>query len=440
MSTFAMRLGEGPGEDKLAAFENRLKINMVRLLTNQPFFGYFLVDMVRMRRDDLPAAFGVTVKNGRPVLYYRPSLADVCSESELRASLVHEVCHLICDHIPRRGNRGAVVMTGMGPVSLWNIAADLSINQYIEGLPSWAVSLAGFPSFPEGQSAERYYELLLEMVDSCSDHGASGGRQDSVAGAGRGGEGIGCRCKLPAVHHVEWEEAIEGGANPQLVKEVVRVKARQAMEMAKARNMWGRVPGRIQELVEELLAAQVPWEREFRNFHGSLVAKGVEPTRSRPNRRYGFDAPGSRPAYTGKLAVFVDTSGSVSSALLRRFISEVKGAARHLEVVVVEIDAQINRVYRFARRLPGGAVVGRGDTVFDEAFDILCSGRFPVREGFDPKWRGLLSGLKGAVFLTDGEVVVKHSEPRLPVLWVVPEWAEPPVAWGRRIKLAERAG
>lgn len=446
------------------------------------YFGFWLLDCDLEIRRTLNTDFATTLRGTKMVLIVNPDKADAYPDHNMRAHLKHEVMHQMLMHVGRGKKFTSMVMTPAGPMPLWNLATDMAINSYIEDMAGDSVKL------PEGweqyQTADFYYAKLLQKAkDDLAGpkgkpqgsgkpaggkpgHGQKpsqgqsggqggnphGGKQQSGSGAGTGpsetnggdqgnvlvvseedARKFGIEAQkwwhsLGHPHdHSHLDEPFEG-VSPSVAEQVIKAKAKAAMQYAKDTNSWGNMPGSVKELIEGILKPKVKWWREFRNFWGHYVAKGQESTRSRPNRRLWYEAPGRIPRTIGDIAFVIDTSGSMTPNLLRRMVSETKAANEHLSVVVVEADAGIERVYRFDGKLPGGGVQGRGGTDFTEVSQAL-GGKF--RPDAPRQWKQLLGGVKAAVYLTDA-YMGDPGKPPIPVMWLLTNKHGEPPAWVER--------
>jgi predicted metal-dependent peptidase len=184
----------------------------------------------------------------------------------------------------------------------------------------------------------------------------------------------------------------------------------------------GTEAGSAIERIEQIRyrRTDVPWRRLFRES----IRQGAEPqpTFMRPPRRFpamlGL-VPGRfhRPNRASVMAI-VDTSSSVGPRDLALISSELEVIAATNDVLVVECDAAVRRVYPFTSSLT--EVRGRGGTDF----------RPPLKESFLAKHRpGLL------VFFTDGHGPAPLHQPRVPVLWCLTATGVRPAPWGREIRL-----
>ena len=163
------------------------------------------------------------------------------------------------------------------------------------------------------------------------------------------------------------------------------------------------------------------------------------PDPSRPSRRWlalegdlrereGVDLPfdrSTRFARTGRIALAVDTSGSIDKSLLKRFAAEVAAVLVQTEPLLrlIVCDADVHQVLDFSGR--GGAKLLRG-------FEFKGGGGTDFRPAIAEaaKWKPDL-----LIYLTDLEGDA-GAEPAFPVLWAVPE-GKVAAPWGKVVELIE---
>ena len=104
------------------------------------------------------------------------------TSDERIAVLEHEVAHFVNKHTSRRNGRDDM---------LYNIAADMAINQSINNMPKGCVTL--LPDLERNQSAEYYYEELLkkQKKEQRGHQGKGEGEGKSGQQAGKPGQGQG---------------------------------------------------------------------------------------------------------------------------------------------------------------------------------------------------------------------------------------------------------
>ena len=119
-----------------------------KMLVKYPFFGSVIAD-VKYEEDK---SLGTAGTNGQ-IIYYNPDYLNGLSKEEQTFVFAHEVCHIAFNHILRSEGKD---------VSLWNIATDGVINQFLkrDGLkmPEGGVDIADAINY----DAEQLYEKLLQ--------------------------------------------------------------------------------------------------------------------------------------------------------------------------------------------------------------------------------------------------------------------------------------
>jgi predicted metal-dependent peptidase len=170
---------------------------------------------------------------------------------------------------------------------------------------------------------------------------------------------------------------------------------------------WGPLPNRIKELIEAAIERRKPkldWRRVIRLFAASSRKTRVVNTLRRRSKRYGT-YPGIRVQRFQKMAVAIDTSGSVNDQELSDFFGEIHGIWKQgAEITIIECDAAVQRTYQYTGKLPE-AVAGRGGTAFNPVFEYLNQNR--------------MTRFDGCIYLTDGGAPAPTIKPPCPLLWVV---------------------
>lgn len=392
-----------------AAAQRELGRAITRLLLEEPFFGHLLGGVVRRVSSERWGA-GVGVHRGRLELRVHPTffLEALRSTEERVAVVKHEALHLLLGHAARGRAAGA-------DPRLWDIAADLVVNQYVADLPADALTLDAFADLGlrRGRSADHYYAALaaLTEADEAGRSAANSGAPVSAA-------------TLDAVG--EWHSDHEGWAGG--AGRAALALADQRIAHAAARvgeRVIGALPGPLGEAVAVVLERRRPrvdWRRALRLFASSSSRTRLGSTVRRPSRRYGT-FPGLRVRRLTRIAAAVDTSGSVSDADLAALFAELDGLWRcGVEIHVFECDRAVQRRYRYRGATPA-AVAGRGGTSFDPVFRALRASRLE-------RWDGCL-------YLTDGRGEPPTVRPPCPLLWVLTGGARrgPQLRFGRAIRL-----
>ena len=170
---------------------------------------------------------------------------------------------------------------------------------------------------------------------------------------------------------------------------------------------WGNLPAEIRtelEAIAERRKPQVDWKRTLRLFASSGYRTEVVATQRRMSKRFGT-FPGIRIKRKQRLAVVIDTSGSIDEDVLEVFFREIHGIWKNdAEVIVIECDADIQGTYPYKGKTPS-TIKGGGGTSFDPAFSWINNTR---NGSFD-----------ACIYLTDGCASEPMVKPRSPLLWVI---------------------
>ena len=366
-----------------------------------PFFGSLLMRMP-MVRDDRKQTFCTDGKT----IAYNDAYAATLDDAQLRYILAHEVLHPALGHLWRCGERD---------MEKWNEAADYTVNEMLDAyaaedraaapdpsryVPPWKAFRGALinPAF-FGLDAETIYARLPK---NCGKRKADCGKKDSDSPQ----SAIGNPQSAPSPG--EFEKGADDGADgegEEFSEDEWKLAVTQAATIAR---MQGKLPGSIARLVRELLAPKVPWRDVLREFIRVLAKDDY--CWSRPNRRYahtGFMLPSLHSERMGRLAIGVDTSGSIDDEILRVFASEIQAALDECQperIDVIYCDARVQSTEEY---VPGDAVTlknckGGGGTKFEPVFQHI--------EDFEEPPVAL-------IYLTDLEGSFPAHAPDYPVLW-----------------------
>jgi hypothetical protein len=358
---------------------------VVDLVLEEPLLGWLLGRVERELTDATPT-MGLRLGPGPRIgLVVNPRWFLGLSSRRVRVgALRHEVLHLLFGH-PFRTELANVDLDAFGT------AADLVVNEHPSRwpLPGDARRMPfGTPPLPDGGTLDAWYVALL-------DRRFSAGLE--LGGTWHSDHRL-WRAPIDGRRLSAGDVADAGAAVDALVAEGVTALGGDAL--------WGLDPG-LQAAVLgaiERHRSALDWRRVLRAFAASSRRTSLHHTLKRRSRRYGT-FPGLRVRRHHRLAVAVDTSGSIAPDVLRLFFGEV--AALHRagsEVVVIECDAAVQRAYPYGGT-PPEEVHGRGGTSFEPVMAWLHG---PEVGRFD-----------GLVYLTDGEGPPPDTRPPCGVLWVV---------------------
>lgn len=350
------------------------------LLFSEPYYGHFLSGLNRSFSSDVPTA-GVA-KDGIGVkLVVNPDFFRGLCEAHRKGLLKHELLHIAFGHLTMRDS--------YPDKKLFNIAADLEINQHIDytWLPEGGITMNSFPdmNLPYKAGTKVYYDLLQEEQEKGED--AAQSLQDMLAGAGNDHD------------WGEFEDLSEAEAK-LIEKQVHHQMTSIAEEIEKSR---GTIPGELSSIIERLRYIEPPkfdWKGYLRRFVGASIKSYTRILRRKPNKRYP-DNPGLKIKYRNSVLVAIDTSGSVSDAEVKEFLNEIHHINKTgSSVDIIQCDTKIQSVEPFNPK-KDFEVHGRGGTSFQPVIDYYNEHR--------RKYTTL-------IYLTDGEAPPPKNCPKR-TLW-----------------------
>lgn len=297
----------------------------ISLLLDQPFFGTLLLNLKMV--EDKPGHITQTMATDGNSLWWHPPFVDSLEEGVLPSVLVHECLHPGLQHHLRRQQRD--------PVG-WNIATDHCVNNLLEAYNQQVAARGRAVPFPWGslkdkiycdpahkdKSAEQIYNELPTMPN---------------AGSGPGSDhGIGGVLDAP-------------GADSPAAQQEQEAKWKIAMvQAATAAKQQGKLPAGLARLVDEQLNPPARWQDILRHFIRQCAKDDF--SWRHPSRRYmasGFILPSLYSQRLGRIAVAIDTSGSIGGDLLNQFLGEVEAIiheCRPEKLLLIDCDAQVNSI------------------------------------------------------------------------------------------------
>lgn len=360
------------------------------LMLKEPFYGLFLISLNKELTKSIPTAC-VTPDNLNIKLCINPDFWESLDEKTKLAVLKHELLHIAFFHLQnfdRFSNK-----------KLYNVAADLEINQYIQA--DYKGEKWDGLEFDEGiykplnllpkQGTKYYYEKLQEELDNNPD----GDFADFMNG-------------MEIDIHELWK-AIEGMSEAErklIGKQIDHQLKEIASQLEKQAKDRGLIPSEMKDYISSLFETHDPvldWKAYLRRFSNTSNKVFTKKTRRKPNKRF-YGNPALKIKLKKSTLVAIDTSGSVSNSELAEFFNEIYHIYKTgTKVTVVECDAVIQRVYEYKGNLEDLSVQGRGGTNFEPVMRYLVE----HKNEFD-----------NLIYLTDGECCSPATKPLKPILWV----------------------
>ena len=357
------------------------------LIFSEPFYGIFLIGLQKEFTKSCATA-GVGKHGIGMRLVINPDFFGGLSEDHQHGLLKHELLHIAFGHI--------ILADKYPNKKLFNIAADIEINQYIDEhmLPPGGLKRDSFPGIflPKKAGTKVYYDILN---DTCDGEGNSSNEALQKILDQMDGESQYC--------HKSWDEITDlPEAEKKLVQKQYEHQMKQTAE--EIQKKCGTIPGELAEIIERLFTITPPkfnWKQYLKRFINNASKVYTKKLRRKNNKRYAGN-PGLKIKHRNHVLVGVDTSGSVSSEELIEFMNELTHMHKTgNEITVAQFDTQLTDVSPFNPK-QNWEIKGRGGTHFQAVVDHYN----------DPK-------LKYSAFicLTDGEAPNPENCPNN-ALWV----------------------
>lgn len=364
-------------------FEEIIQKCILQVRRECSFFGSLMLFAQIETTKKLPTA----ATDGRKI-FFNEEFLNSLSSKEQNALMLHEVLHMALLHVTRRQNRDP---------HIWNIAADIVVNDLIERntsfpLPQGAITDTRF----QDKSVEYIYEALLKsekkyklVINDILQPG-----------------------------NLEQNEGDTNLSEPLSQEETDEIESfwKDKMEILKnssehnLSNGKGSLPAGIEQEISTILEPEVDWRHALWKYVGKTPAD--------------FDDLDRRFIYKGlylesllteavEVSVCIDTSGSVSDELLMQFTGELKGILRSYPNVKCSLffaDTDLAGPYEIDRIEQMPKAIGRGGTSFVPFFDYL------KKHGEE---NSLLGNNKLSIYFTDGFGDFPQQEPDNPTMWLV---------------------
>jgi predicted metal-dependent peptidase len=358
------------------------------LIFKEPFYGLFLIGINKEYTERIPTA-GVSKQNIGVCLAINPKFYIDLSEEHRFGLIKHELLHIAFGHLITRNM--------YSDKKLFNIAADLEINQYIleSNLPEGGLLLSSFPelNLPVKAGTKVYYDILKQAQDSGQSPSLDN-LLDQMDGNSQ-------------YDHSTWDEFDDlSEADKKLVQKQIEHQLKESAEQTSKKQ--GNIPGELAEIIKRLLhvePAKFDWKGYLRRFVGNSTISYTKKLRRKYNKRY-IENPGLKVKFKNHILVGVDTSGSVSNKELVEFMSELNHMYKtgH-KITVAQCDTQLNSVEDFNPKKDWN-IKGRGGTSFQPVVDHYNKNKYTA-----------------LIYLTDGEASSPENCPKN-TLWVLSSVSE----------------
>jgi predicted metal-dependent peptidase len=228
-----------------------------------------------------------------------------------------------------------------------------------------------------GMSYEQIYNDLYEKADKINFDDLGEMLDEHLDGEGDGEDG---------------EDGDNEGKSkrPRLTaeeKKAIKDEIKEAMVAAAQAAGAGRVPAGVRRLIQDFTEPKMDWRQLLRMNIQSIIKSNF--SFQRPNRKSqhcGAVLPGMMNEETIDVSVAIDMSGSISDAMAKDFLSEVKGIMDEYVDFKLDLWCFDTQVYNYAKftgdtadEIMSYEVKGGGGTDFDVNYQFMKD------EGIEPK-------------------------------------------------------
>lgn len=367
------------------------KVNLSLMEDKDNFYGYFLFKMEKAIRFDMTSATSVNFKGAKYVIYFNPIIFLELNIKQMETTIKHEILHIVSQHLMR-----AKELKNKYSVLAVNMAMDVVVNQYLDYLPSYAITLE-YVNNKYNLKLEPYktFEYYLEKIQlelDLQEHDDEGEEVDS-------NENIAVKFDIEKTHDL-WDESDEIDKNT----------LREFTEKILDNSQKGSIPNYLEDMIKSLKNSkgEIPWNLYLKKLMGTVECNKKK-TITRRNRRQPnrLELRGELRGHKAEIAVAIDISGSISDEEFKQAIKEVLNIVKNYkqEITIIECDKEIRRAYKVKsikdvkQRITTG-----GGTEFSPVFEYANTKRLNL-----------------LVYFTDGkgEEKLKVIPKGYKVLWVI---------------------
>ncbi|KLO22652.1 hypothetical protein X275_05110 [Marinitoga sp. 1197] len=321
------------------------------------FYNY-----LKMYFDNIPSFNVRTIKlsiskSGRFKIIYNPKILRAKGLIFSKSLLKHEIFHIIHGHI-------FIKSKDKKDKKLWNLAMDAAVNQQIRELDAFSIPLnvlldegcgtdnenifIGPPINYINKTVEEYYKYIIDYFEKSN------------------------KIDLELLEDYRVDSHEEFG-NFELIEEVVSDLVSEVISETYEKAK-GDIPSGLEVPISLIIKkSRKNWKDLIRRFFGSSMIIEKYRTVLRPNRRYD-NQPGWRAEFGPKIAVVLDTSGSIIEEEYNAFFSEIEKIVRmyNSKIYIVQIDNNIQNVLQYGKGdWKNIEIKGKGNTDFEPAINYL---------------------------------------------------------------------
>lgn len=357
----------------------KLTTARVALLLKASFFGNMATRLPLVNADAwLPTA----ATDGR-YFYYNSKFINILKDKEVEFLFGHEVLHNVYDHIGRSKDNNH------NP-TIANIAADFCVNRdLVKSKIGTLITTvpALYDRKYDGWSMEEVYDDLYEnapkididqladmLLDEHLENDDEGnGDQDKQSQPQKDKNGNLVSTQKPKYSEEE--------------RKKIRDEIKESLISAASQQGAGKLPVGVQRLVKDLTEPKMDWRELLSMTIQSTIKSDYSfQRRSRKGQNTNVIMPGMIPENTIDIAVAVDMSGSISNAMAKEMLSEVKGIMMQFNDFKIRLwcfDTSVDAYAEFdssnVDEIDEYTPVGGGGT------DFMCNWKYMEEQDIQPE-------------------------------------------------------
>jgi len=365
--------------------EELLQSCIYKIVRDNAFIGGLLQELTFKFSNEVPtAAIGFDKKTQKYELYFNLDFFQKMEKEQRIAVLMHEILHFLHKHL----FRWMQMKVDEKDRFLWNIAADMAINQYIENLPKGSISIDNYKDakgqpFPKFQPMEAYYDLIQQNREGDKTKGQDlkdpngepskdkngnsivdpNGKPYDSKGTGNEGSNKEELDKYTAMDEHKWED-LSDEEKERMAREAEKLIKRTIEKTAYSHS---NIPGYVEDFLKDLSAylRKLNYKAILRNaIKKTVMSQDRENSWKKPNKRFGEVAPGTSLSRTPRINMYVDTSGSISYQELTEFLSIIDGflkaGNKDCRLVLWHTNPYYNKKYKLNSKLDSKVVQAGG--------------------------------------------------------------------------------
>ncbi|NCC78411.1 MAG: peptidase [Clostridia bacterium] len=341
------RLRQGFNKD---FFDYLNEISFRMLNGGEDYYALFLGDTMREIDFNLTFPTASMLKGNKIHFLFNPLSFLFLSEREAVALIKHEILHILLKH----HGRERILKNKYRKLAI-NLAMDISVNQYINHLPSFVerintVNMRFDLNLKTNETLEFYTEEIHKAILEHPKEAKELSESD--------------KANYEEVHD-KWVESENEDTDE------VKDKLKSTLKLA-SRN---GIPDEVLRIVKDNLKGEVHWTQIIRKAMRTLP-KGKKKTVTRVNRRQPerLDLRGELKNHIPDVTVAIDISGSIDDRSMREFLKEIitLSHAYSESIRVIECDDAVRRDYKIRSYQDIKPLLKRrGGTKFSPVFQYI---------------------------------------------------------------------